>query len=109
MTFITDEVQLNIPSNVSDLESFLKWAASDDFPREGRIWWLRGEVWADMSKEHVFSHVDVKTAIAEVLIPLARNDKLGRFFGDGLLLINYDADLAGNPDGMFVSFKSIKS
>ncbi len=35
--------------------------------------------------------------------------KLGKFFPDGLLLTNEEADLSGNPDGTFVSNASFRA
>ena len=107
-TVIQDELQISVPSEVTDLDSFLEWATSDEFPQMGRIWWLRGEVWADMNNEQLYSHVAVKTAITVALGMLVESEGLGEFFGDGVLLSNCDGDIAGNPDCSFVSFKSYK-
>jgi Uma2 family endonuclease len=95
--------KLNIPAWVTDLASFRRWAHSDEFPETGRICYLDGEVWADMSKEQVFTHVLVKTRIAAVLSQLAEAGQLGLFLGDGVLLSNVDVDFATNPDAVFVS------
>src|SRR5690349_1237863 len=45
---LTDHV--DIPLWVIDLDSFRRWMDSDDFPEEGRINYIKGEVWVDMSK-----------------------------------------------------------
>jgi len=44
-----------------------------------------------------------------VLGGLVKRLKSGRYFSDGVLLINAAADLGGQPDGMFVSFASLQS
>lgn len=44
---------VSIPTWVVDLESFRRWCDADDFPEHGRVWYLKGEVWIDMSKERV--------------------------------------------------------
>jgi Uma2 family endonuclease len=98
---VDDEV--DIPSWVIDLDSFRRWADSDDFPEKGRFDYIKGQVWIDMSKEQVFTHVLVKTRIAAVLSELVEANEEGLFLGDGVLLSNVDADIAVNPDALFAS------
>jgi hypothetical protein len=96
----TDEV--HIPAWVVNLESFRRWARSGDFPDRGRICFLNGEVWVDMSKEQ-FTHNQVKGEIASVLTQLVKREQRGRCFPDGYLLSHAAAGLSTNPDGIFVS------
>ncbi len=103
VTFVIESDQVSVPEWVTDLESFRRWADSDDFPETGRICYLNGEVWVDMSKEQVFTHVLVKTRISAVLSELVEEEELGLFLGDGILLSNVDADIAVNPDALFAS------
>ncbi len=105
----SDTFDLVVPGWVVDLDSFRRWQESDEFPEEGRIWWLCGEVWADMSKEQIFTHIAVKTEITSVLYVLAKTEGLGRVFGDGLCLSNFVAAIAGNPDATFVSHETLNS
>ena len=108
--FFTEEAyEVSVPSWVVDLESFRRWADSDDFPGEGRIWYLKGAVGVDMSKQQLFTHVAVKTEISAVLHGLVRGSGLGKFFGDGLLLSNVTADYAVVPDGLFLSQETLQS
>jgi Uma2 family endonuclease len=100
---------VSIPSWVVDLESFRRWADADDFPEEGRIWYLQGEVWIDMSKEQIFTHLAVKREFYYVLTGLVKTQDLGLFLPDGLLLSNVAADISGKPDATFVSTASIQS
>src|SRR5262245_38810689 len=102
ITILTESDQVRVPSWVSDLETFTRWAEAHDFPEKGRIWFLKGEVWVDMSKEQVFSHVLLKTEYAIVLGGLVKVGQLGLYLGDGALLTNARADISGKPDGMFV-------
>src|SRR5947209_8677295 len=88
VTFINETDQVTIPSWVTDLDSFRRWADSDGFPDRGRICYLMGEVWVDMSKEQIFSHVQVKTECTVVLGGLAKGREMGLYFTDGLLLCN---------------------
>jgi Uma2 family endonuclease len=103
VTFIDESRRVSVPGWVTDLESFRRWADSDEFPDEGQVWWLRGEVWIDMSKEQIFTHVQIKTEITVVLGALVKREKLGRYLTDGVLLSNFAADVSGNPDGLFLS------
>jgi len=106
--FVND-VQIHIPGWVVNIDSFRRWVDSDDFPETGDVWWLTGGVWADMSKEQAFSHLDVKGAIFAVLYFLVKQDKLGRIFTDGFLFSNHEADISGNPDGLYLSRETIAS
>ena len=106
-TFVLDAEVVRIPSWVVDLKSFRHWAHSDDFPEAGRICYLNGEVWVDMSKEQVFSHNQVKSEFNMVVGGLAKAERLGRYFPDGVLLSNAVADLTSEPDGTFVSRESL--
>jgi Uma2 family endonuclease len=102
------EDQVNVPDWVSDLESFRRWTEAGDFPEKGNIGFHKGEVWVDMSKEQVFTHVLVKTCYTSVLYRLATRGKLGLYLSDGAFLTNIDADLSCKPDGMFVSNAALK-
>jgi hypothetical protein len=109
VTFISEAGQVRVPEWVVDIDSFRRWTDCDEFPREGRIWWLCGVVWADMSKEQILTHIAVKTEITVVLGGIAKLDKLGIVLGDGLLLSNFAADISGNPDMTFLSNDTLSS
>jgi Uma2 family endonuclease len=104
-----NDVQLHVPGWVVDLESFRRWTDTEEFPERGNIWWLCGEVWADMSKEQIFSHLAAKMEFFRVLGNLAKGDCPGMVIPDGLLLSNYAADISGNPDATFLSEVTAKS
>jgi Uma2 family endonuclease len=103
ITILSESDQVQVPTWVVDLESFRRWADADDFPEKGRIWFLKGEVWVDMSKEQVFTHVLVKTKIAYTLTGLAEAGQLGMYLVDGALLSSELADISGKPDGIFIA------
>ncbi len=107
-TMIAEDVELDIPEWVTSLEAFRRWTDEPDFPEKGNIWWLRGKVWADMSKEQLFSHLDVKSEYISVLRSLVRSRDLGLMWTDGLLLTNVIAGLSGNPDATFISHEALK-
>jgi Uma2 family endonuclease len=107
-TFVIESEQVSIPGWVTDLASFRRWADSDEFPETGRICWLDGEVWVDMSKEQIFTHVLVKTEITTVLGGLVKAAELGLFLSDGAMLSNVDADIAVVPDALFASASALE-
>jgi Uma2 family endonuclease len=100
--------QVRLPSWVVDLESFRRWSDDEAFPETGQISFLKGDIWVDMSKEQLFSHNQVKMAIAFVLIGLVMRSRKGRYFGDGAFLSNAAADISNQPDGCFVSTLSLQ-
>jgi len=106
-TVVLDTVELEIPSWVTDLNSFRRWLDDPEFPEKLPVWWLRGKVWVDMSKEQAFSHNRVRTRITSVLDQLVADEDLGVLWSDGMFLTNADADIAGNPDAIFVSHEAI--
>lgn len=108
-TLVIDRDQIVIPSAVGDLASFRRWAHSDNFPESGRICFFHGEVWVDMSKEQIFTHNQVKNEYNVVLGSLAKKEKLGRYFPDGLFFTNDECGLATEPDGAFASFQTLRS
>jgi hypothetical protein len=106
---VLQEQDVCIPEWVVDLDSFSRWVDSDEFPEEGRICYLRGEVWVDMSKQQVFSHVQVKTEFTIVVGGHVKARRLGHFLGDGLRIRDPRADISAVPDGTFISTDSLRS
>src|SRR5439155_9899957 len=84
-----------------------RWTDDDAFPETGRISFLQGEVWIDMSKEQLFSHNQVKTELTRALAGIVKEGRLGRYFSDGAYLSNVDADVSNQPDGLFASAASL--
>jgi Uma2 family endonuclease len=103
VTVVNETNQVSVPSWVGDLESFRRWMDGEEVPEKTHIYYLKGDVWVDMSKEQVFTHTLVKTEIAVVLGGLVKAQRLGRYFVDGVLLSAVPADISGVPDGIFVS------
>jgi Uma2 family endonuclease len=100
--------QVRIPSWVNDLESFRRWSRTDDYPERGCLSFLDGEIWVDMSMEQLFVHNRVKSPFTIVLGGLVEREELGYYFSDRAPLINEDAKLSTEPDGMFCSFRVIE-
>jgi len=109
-TIVGDIASIDIPSSISSLDSFREWVHSEEVPEIGvRLCYLDGKVWIDMSKEQVFSHNQVKNEYDFTLTGLNKAGRLGRYFPDGILLTNLDANLAAGPDGIFVSQRSLRT
>jgi Uma2 family endonuclease len=105
---LLDDERIQIPGWVVDLESFRRWSDNEAFPETGRIAYLKGEVWVDMSKEQLFDHNQLKTEFTRVLAGLVRASQTGRYFSDGAFLSNVDADVSNQPDGIFVATTSLQ-
>jgi Uma2 family endonuclease len=108
-TIVLYDESVIIPDGITDVEAFRRWVHSEEFPEAGRICFLHGDVWVDMSKEQIFTHNQLKQEFNLVLGGLVKAQRLGRFFPDGLLLTNDRAQLACQPDGTFVSRQTLKS
>ncbi|MBX9580676.1 MAG: Uma2 family endonuclease [Gemmataceae bacterium] len=106
-TFVADGGKVTVPGWVTSIDAFRRWLDSDEAPEKARTWFLDGEVWVDMSKEQLFTHVDVKGAIFAVLWALVHAARAGRVYQDGLLLTNPAAGLSGNPDAVYVSHAAV--
>ena len=103
------EYGFTVPGWVEDLASFSQWVDSEEFPESGRICFIKGRVWVDTSMEQPFLHNVVKLWISMILATIARENKTGTFFADKMRLRNDDADLSCEPDGLFISHKSLKT
>jgi Uma2 family endonuclease len=62
-----------------------------------------------MSREQLFSHNVVRTAITSVLWQLVVDGEVGVIWSDGAFLSNPDADIAGKPDLIFAAHESLAS
>ncbi|MDX1946354.1 MAG: Uma2 family endonuclease [Pirellulaceae bacterium] len=101
--------EAEIPAWVRDHASYRKWARSDDFPEGGRFAYLNGTIWADFTMEQVFTHNQVKTAIAAVLYQHVKALDLGYVFSDGTLLSHDGAGLSCEPDACFLTYETVAS
>jgi Uma2 family endonuclease len=106
MVPIVIEEGARIPADVVDLESFRRWARSDEYPDHGWFSYLGGEIWVDLSMEQLFTHNQVKTRFTVVLGGLVEDGKLGYFFADRARLTNPDVDLSTEADGVFLSYEA---
>ncbi len=108
MSAVVIEETVRVPDWVKDLESFRRWYLSDDFPDSGVISYIQKEVWLDLKMEEV-AHNQVKGEIAFVFTGLLKKNRLGKYFQDRFRLINWQASLSTEPDGMFVLYETLQN
>jgi len=104
-----DDLAFVIPRSVRSLQGFRDWYASDDFPEEGHISYLAGEIFIDMGHERISSHVDLKGEIFHRLKSLVEELGTGQLFTDGSRVVNDTADLSSEPDCCFFTWESVRS
>ena len=107
-SFHGDSETVRLPMWVSDLESFRRWAVSDEAPDKVPVFFLDGEVWIDMSKQQIFSHLRMKQELLRVLGNVVKETRQGDMIPDGLLLSNVAANLSGNPDGTYIAHDTFR-
>lgn len=104
---IAENAPVTVPARATaSLASFRAWAGDNEYPEKTRVDYYKGEVWVDMSQEQIFTHGLVKTEIAAVLRTLSKENGLGRYWCNGVLVTNVEAELSGNPDGTFITHDS---
>jgi Uma2 family endonuclease len=101
--------EVRIPGEAYTLQGFRRWLLSEEAPERGRFTFVSGELIADMSPESYEHHNAVKVEITSVLHRLVRQKKLGRIFGDRILVSNPGAGLSTEPDATFATFQSLQS
>lgn len=100
---------LRIPAGVVSFAAFHAWSLSDDFPEKGRITYVDQQVFIDMSREEITTHILVKGEISRVLANIAAQEPLGLFFCDGLRLSNEAAGVSNEADATFVKWETLES
>lgn len=107
MNTIVFSEDVEIPPWIVDHASFRRWACSKDYPERGKVSYLAGKIWVDVSVEKLIHNL-LKQAVALAIGNFALTKRLGRFIGDRMMLTNVLADLSTEPDGMFVTNKAIQ-
>jgi Uma2 family endonuclease len=100
---------LRIPASVRTLSGFRRWVHADSFPEKLKAHFIQGNLFIDMSKESIQSHVLVKKAVYQKLPNLMDEEDLGQFYPDGVLVTNIAAGVSNNPDGVAVLWQSFAS
>jgi Uma2 family endonuclease len=107
--FVTGQEQIDIPAWVVDFKSFRRWLHSENFPEAGKVCFINGKVWADLSMEEFFSHNQVRAELGRVLANLMKESKFGRFVAEGMRYSHPDTQLGTEPDGMVVSHDALRT
>src|SRR5438874_805853 len=100
---------IRIPRTIVDVRSFFRWFDSARLPEKLRLHFIRGEVWLDFSMEELSSHNQIKNALGIALGSRIRDEELGLYIPDGMILANTGAGLVTAPDAMFISAASLKT
>ena len=98
---------LRIPAGVHKLEAFRRWSHSRQFPRQGRIDYLQGDIEVDMSPEDLDTHGTVKVAIASRLHALVAEQGRGYVYVDRARVVSPAAGLSVEPDVVVVLWESL--
>jgi Uma2 family endonuclease len=106
ITAISEDEIVEVPAWVIDNRSFARWVASDDAPDKGKITYLAGTVRINPEMEQAF-HNEIKAAISETLRAWCRLHGIGKFYTDGMVYTNDDADFTTVPDGILITKESI--
>jgi Uma2 family endonuclease len=104
---VTESPGIAIPT-ITDLDAFRRWAFSPEFPQHGWFAYLDGRLWVDLSMEKAVPNL-IKSCFCAYLTILVNDNELGMYFGDRMLLTNRSAKLSTEPDGMFASYRSVRS
>jgi Uma2 family endonuclease len=99
---------IHIPDGITNLTAFCDWVDTAELPEKLSVHFLRGEVWVDLGMEEMFSHNQVKAAVDLAVGGLIRTEDLGLYVPDGMQLANEYADIATDPDAMFLSHATIE-
>ena len=101
------EERIAIPLGIDSLARFRVWAASDDFPQQGRIDFIAGDIEVDMSPEDLFCHGSPKIELIRVLSQLVKDAGGGMLFTDRARVSCPAVGLSVEPDLIYVSDDSL--
>lgn len=105
---VTNSNQIDIPAWVVDFESFRRWLHTEEFPEQGKVCFINGKVWVDLSMEEYFSHNRVRTEITSVLHQLMKQTKFGEYVSEGMRYSHLESGLSTEPDGMVISKAALR-
>jgi Uma2 family endonuclease len=103
------EGKITIPGWIDSLESYRRWAESDEYPLNGWISYLDGTIWVDPSMEEFLTHNRVKQAYNGLFFSLLAQHPVGCFVPDRMLLVNEAANLSTEPDGLFYLWTTMQA
>jgi hypothetical protein len=94
---------------VADLESFGRWTQEEEFPKPLRVSFIDGVLWIDRTMEPFYTHNQVKGTVNRVLASLVFSTQQGLWVPDGMQLSNPAANIRTVPDGLFVTYASLRA
>jgi Uma2 family endonuclease len=100
--------QVSVPAWVKDYASFIRWMHSGEFPEEGKICFINGNVWMDPSMEDFYSHNAIRAEIGRSLANLMKETDYGEFVVEGMRYGHRDTELSTEPDGMVFSHEALR-
>jgi hypothetical protein len=106
LTIHTRSSTVTLPPDVATLAGFRAWAAS--VPEHAVVWFVNGDVWFDSRPQQLFAESAVRLAIVAELATLVKG-RDGHVFGRGVFWVARDVEVAGNPDGVYISGESLDS
>lgn len=98
---------VDVPAWVVDFASFRRWLHSAAFPEEGKVCFINGKVWVDLSMEEFSTHNVLRAELGAVLHFLMKKTKFGRFVPEGMRYGHLESELSTEPDGMVVSHEAM--
>jgi Uma2 family endonuclease len=101
--FASGAGQVIVPAWVVDFGTFRRWLHSPEFPEDGKVCFINGKVWVDLSMEEFSTHNVLRTEIGRALANLMKETKFGRFVAEGMRYGHLETGLSTEPDGMIVS------
>jgi Uma2 family endonuclease len=105
---VSEGLCLRIPHSAFTLNGFRNWVKSDEFPEKLPVTFVNEEIYLDMSKQEIQTHVLVKGEIWFGVMKLNKEIKRGQFYPDGVLVSNEEAGVSNNPDGVFITWESLE-
>ncbi len=103
------EERIEIPLNLDNLAAFRRWVLADQFPQEGRIDFVEGQIEVEMSPEDLFTHGTVKTEFVVVLGQRAKKTVPGDLFTDRTRISSVPGDVSAEPDIVFLSEECLRA
>ena len=99
---------LEIPADLGSLDSFRTWVhgLGEGAPQ---VHYWQGDVRIEMSPQHYHSHAPVVAEINRVLLTLARDLDLGRYYAPPSWITHESCGLSTEPDGFLVLWDTIKA
>lgn len=105
----SEDREVAIPTWVESLESFRRWALSEEFPQHGRIDYIDGAIEVDMSPSRLTSHGDVKVEIGRVIANRVLGQDLGKVYIDQTRVSCVEPRLSCEPDILVLLHETVES